>query len=439
MSTWNFLCFWKWLPLTSQLFTRKKAQRNNHIIAHNFLVLCRTKQRNSPRLLSHCCSRGGTSCFPLGSVCGECGLWLLSAPKGRQTPRKPPEIRNQHQSLASLPCLVSSLQIPCCSFSQEGFLPTLILVCGVHSIAWVSRKRSIASQLPLWRCLFHIWNVFMCTRSALTCRRRKKVVLLEAKQPPVKTNCVGRGLLVSLGGIQQEESKCSKSTRKSPVCQADPLHQSQDWNIPSDWWPVLRRPGWGRQQEGGVPWKKNGAVRLSRLWRYEKDDKCDRLDQTSSLKADMWCEWSLVTFKQKLDVWLLLRPFFLHPHQVFLFKSQILRSWPFFSSPFSLIPPVYFTQVFLAMKRPRCPVMERQESMMQATFCHHLCSSLNRLPTSWERAGPLGPRCVPTSKHVASVWTWRGRRICDWSFRWWDLIHAANRSILPVTLGRNQS
>lgn len=41
----------------------------------------------------------------------------------------------------------------------------------------------------------------------MTCRRRKKAVLLEAKQPPVKTNCVGCVLLVSLGMIHQEESK----------------------------------------------------------------------------------------------------------------------------------------------------------------------------------------------------------------------------------------
>lgn len=59
-------------------------------------------------------------------------------------------------------------------------------------------------------------------------KEKESSFLLEAKQPPVKTNCVGRGLMVSLGGIQQEESKCSSSMRKSPVCQTDPLHQSQD-------------------------------------------------------------------------------------------------------------------------------------------------------------------------------------------------------------------
>lgn len=45
----------------------------------------------------------------------------------------------------------------------------------------------------------------MCIRSALTCRRGKKVVLLEAKQPPVKTNCVGRRLMVSLEGPSRKK------------------------------------------------------------------------------------------------------------------------------------------------------------------------------------------------------------------------------------------
>lgn len=40
-------------------------------------------------------------------------------------------------------------------------------------------------------------------------KEKESSFLLEAKQPPVKTNCVGRGLMLSLGGIQQEESKCS--------------------------------------------------------------------------------------------------------------------------------------------------------------------------------------------------------------------------------------
>lgn len=42
----------------------------------------------------------------------------------------------------------------------------------------------------------------------MTCWRRKKAVSLEAKQPPVKTNCVGCDAMVSLGAIQEEESEC---------------------------------------------------------------------------------------------------------------------------------------------------------------------------------------------------------------------------------------
>ena len=36
-------------------------------------------------------------------------------------------------------------------------------------------------------------------------KEKESSFLLEAKQPPVKTNCVGRGLMVSLGEIQPEE------------------------------------------------------------------------------------------------------------------------------------------------------------------------------------------------------------------------------------------
>lgn len=86
-------------------------------------------------------------------------------------------------------------------------LPSLILATKLHSIAQVRQKWCIASQLLLWKCLFHIWNVFIYICSAMTCRRRKKAVLLEAKQPPVKTNCVGCVVLISLGMIHQEESK----------------------------------------------------------------------------------------------------------------------------------------------------------------------------------------------------------------------------------------
>lgn len=137
----------------------------------------------------------------------------------------------------------------------------------------------------------------MCIRSALTCRRRKKVVLLEAKQPPVKTNCVGRGLMVSLGGIQQEESKCSSSMRKSPLCQTDPPHQNQDWNvIPSHWWPVLKRLGWRGKPEGGSP-RRQAQFILVNCVDNVKNDKHERVNWTASLRADMWYECSLVTTK----------------------------------------------------------------------------------------------------------------------------------------------
>lgn len=109
-----------------------------------------------------------------------------------------------------LHCAILSPDLPpalSCPPSSTLSLPSLILATKVHSIAQVRQKWCIASQLLLWKCLFHIWNVFIYICSAMTCRRRKKAVLLEAKQPPVKTNCVGCVVLVSLGMIHQEESK----------------------------------------------------------------------------------------------------------------------------------------------------------------------------------------------------------------------------------------
>lgn len=112
-----------------------------------------------------------------------------------------------------LHCAILSTDLPpalSCPPSSTLSLPSLILATKVHSIAQVRQKWCIASQLLLWKCLFHIWNVFIYICSAMTCRRRKKAVLLEAKQPPVKTNCVGCVgcvVLVSLGMIHQEESK----------------------------------------------------------------------------------------------------------------------------------------------------------------------------------------------------------------------------------------
>lgn len=237
MSTLNLFFLCKWLPLTLELSSRLRTRETT--TSHNFLVWCRdhsgatgTKQRMKG--LPH--SWGGTSLSPpLRCVHGERRLSTVSVYQPQETPSdyEPASV------VAFLPFPMSSLQISVCSFSQKRFL----LNFDPGSVVWVSPERSLASSLPLWKCLFHIWNVFMCIRSALTCRRRKKGVLLEAKQPPVKTNCVGRGLMVSLRGIQQEESKCSKSTRKSPGCQADPLHQRQDWNSPSDRGPVFRRRG----------------------------------------------------------------------------------------------------------------------------------------------------------------------------------------------------
>lgn len=109
-----------------------------------------------------------------------------------------------------LQCAILSPDLPPAlpwPLSSTLSLPSLILATKVRSKAQVRQKWCIASQLLLWKCLFHIWNVFIYICSAMTCRRRKKAVLLEAKQPPVKTNCVGCVVLISLGMIHQEESK----------------------------------------------------------------------------------------------------------------------------------------------------------------------------------------------------------------------------------------
>lgn len=55
--------------------------------------------------------------------------------------------------------------------SSRSFLPTGTLVWGVTSIMWLI----ISAELPLWMCLFHIWDVFVCIRSAVTCTGRKEV------------------------------------------------------------------------------------------------------------------------------------------------------------------------------------------------------------------------------------------------------------------------
>lgn len=48
------------------------------------------------------------------------------------------------------------------------------------------------------------------------------------------------------------------------------------------------------------PWK-SGTIHWDELNRQRKNDKCDILNWTTSLRADMWCECSIVTFKQKLE------------------------------------------------------------------------------------------------------------------------------------------
>lgn len=141
---------------------------------------------------------------------------------------------------------------------------------------------------------------------------------------------------------------------------------------------------------------------------------------TASLRANMWYECSLVTTKVRDNksscFWV---PSFF-PFIKFFFsvlKSSVLAP-----------PGPHFFLFFLwyhqsrtpkySFKRPSCMMMERQESTMQATFCHHRHSSLNGLPTSAERASPLGPCRVPTNKPVASAWIWCRSWICDWSSRW---------------------
>jgi hypothetical protein len=55
---------------------------------------------------------------------------------------------------------------------------------------------------------------------------------------------------------------------------------------------------------------------------------------------------------------------FLPAHEVFL--SVIKTATVLASPPLPLILPIYYTQVFLAIKRPTLTLVERQEPMMQA-------------------------------------------------------------------------
>lgn len=83
---------------------------------------------------------------------------------------------------------------------------------------------------------------------------------------------------------------------------------------------------------------KEGAVFQGERCGSVKNDKCDQLNGTSLLKADLGWEWSVVTFKQFWDV-AALEFLFSPPHQPFLFSLKFCSldpSLPPFLNPTSL-------------------------------------------------------------------------------------------------------
>lgn len=167
----------------------------------------------------------GTACNPLVTVetCDTGHLFLFSqavkfrlamlteVPK-EDRPLQTPELRGQNKPCSSslhasspvsyLPItlttswLVSSSRY---SFQVEPWCEEFFQKCGSFQPGCLSESVCFISEM------------FFCVH--LLCfnlhKEKESSFLLEAKQPPVKTNCVGRGLMLSLGGIQQEESKCS--------------------------------------------------------------------------------------------------------------------------------------------------------------------------------------------------------------------------------------
>lgn len=135
---------------------------------------------------------------------------LTEVPK-EDRPLQTPELRAQNKPCSSSlppPALFPTFLLP--SPHPGWFLPLDIPSKWNLGVRSSFRNVDHFSQAAFLKVFVSYLRCF-CVR--LLCfnlhKEKESSFLLEAKQPPVKTNCVGRGLMLSLGGIQQEESKCS--------------------------------------------------------------------------------------------------------------------------------------------------------------------------------------------------------------------------------------